>query len=91
MGMNKDDKTTPPPTAKLLAIYTSNFFVEAPDPLTVAYYANDDHNYANMVIRVNGAMQKGEYEVQVAKDGHSNLFVCAIRAGSYDKNSQKKS
>jgi hypothetical protein len=30
-------------------------------------------------------MQKGEYKVQVTKDGHSILFICAIRARWFDK------
>jgi hypothetical protein len=76
--MNENDKTTPPPTAKLLEISTSNFSVKATNPLTIAYYAYGVHGYANVVIQVNGTMQKSKCEVQVAKDGHSLMFVCAI-------------
>jgi hypothetical protein len=86
---NKDDKTMHPPTAKPLIISTSNFSIEATNPLTVSYYADGAHDYANVVIRVNGTMRKGEYQVQVAKDGHSILFVCSIR--SFDKKISKKS
>ncbi len=83
--MNKDDKTTPPPTAKPLGISTSNFSVEATYPLTVTYYADGAHNCAGVVIRVNGTMQKSEYEVQVTKDGHLLTFVCTIHTRSFDK------
>jgi hypothetical protein len=35
-------------------------------------------------------MEYGEYEVQVAKDGRLILFVCTIRARSFDKKILKK-
>ncbi len=60
----------------------SNFSIKAEDPLTVLYYANGVHD---LVFRVNGTMEYGEYKVQVAKDGCSILFVCAICAWSFDK------
>jgi hypothetical protein len=37
------------------------------DPVTVSYYAKGAHNYTNVVFRVNGMIDYGEYEVQVAK------------------------
>jgi hypothetical protein len=43
------------------------------------------HDYADVVIHVNGTMEYSEYEVQVAKDGGSILFVCTIHARSFDK------
>ena len=61
------------------------YSIEAGDPFTVSYYASGKHDYADVVFRVNGTMEYGEYEVQVAKDGRSILFVCAIRAKSFNK------
>ncbi len=55
------------------------------NPLTISYYADGAHNYADVVIWVNGIMGYGECEMRVAKDGRSILFVCAIRARSFDK------
>ncbi len=43
-----------------------------------------------MAIQANGAMGKGEYEVQVAEDGHLLTFVCAIRARLFDKKIPRK-
>jgi hypothetical protein len=88
-SVNKDDKTMPPLAAKLLAISTSNFSVEASNPLKVAYYAISTYNYTSAVIQVNGMMQKGEYEVQVARDGHSLTFVRAICTRLIDKKNLK--
>ncbi len=48
------------------------------------------HDYANVVIQVNGMMGKGESEVRVAKDGHSLTFVCTIQPRSFDKKFWKR-
>jgi hypothetical protein len=56
------------------------YSVEAGDPFTVSYYASGKHDYADVVFHVNGAMEYGEYEIRVAKDGRSISFVRAIRA-----------
>jgi hypothetical protein len=66
------------PAAKLPAI--STFSIKLADSLTVSYYADGVHDYASVVIQVNRTMEYGEYEVQVANDGHSILFVHAIHA-----------
>jgi hypothetical protein len=79
-----------PLATKPLAISTSNFSIEATDLLTVSYYAEGAHNYANVVIRVNRTMEKGEYEVRVAKDGHLISFVSTINARFFDKTVIKK-
>jgi hypothetical protein len=50
------------------------------DPLIVSYHPPGKHDYANVVFRVNGTIEYAEYEVQVAKDGRSILFVRAIHA-----------
>jgi hypothetical protein len=55
------------------------------DPLTVTYYDGGTHDYADMVIRMNGTMKKGKYEVQVAKDSLLLSFLCAICTRSFDK------
>ncbi len=72
----------PPPAAKPLAI--SNLSFKATDPLTVAYYTDGAHNYANVAICVNSTMQKGEYQVRVGEAGLLLLFLCTIRARSFD-------
>jgi hypothetical protein len=79
----KADEITHLPAPMLPIILT--FLIEAEDPLTVSYYATGKHNYADVVICVNGMMEYGEYEVQVAKDGCSILFVHAIGARLFDK------
>ncbi len=66
------------------------FSIEVEDPLTISYYATGKHNYADVVFRVNGRMECSEYEVQVAKDSCSILFVCAILAKLFDKIILKK-
>jgi hypothetical protein len=71
------------PAPKLPNIRT--YSIEAEDPFAISYYANGKHNYSNVVIRVNGTMEYGEYEVRVAKDDRSISFVCAIRAKLFDK------
>jgi len=54
------------------------------------YYAGGVYDYANVVFCVNGTMQKGEYQVQVAKDGLSILFIHAISSRSFDKKILRK-
>ena len=48
----------------------------AEDPFTESYYADGvyAYDYADVVFRVNGTMQKGEYVVRVAEDGLSVSF-----------------
>jgi hypothetical protein len=58
----------PPSAAKPLAIST-NFSVKATNPLTITYYADGVHGYADVAIHLNITMNKGEYEMQVAEDG----------------------
>ena len=73
----------PPPAAATAA---TSFSANAEDPLTAHYYYADRvYDYASVVFRVNGMMQKGEYQVRVAKDGRSVSFVCAISLRSFDK------
>ena len=43
-----------------------------------------------MVFCVNGTMQKGEYQMRVAEDGLSVLFVRAISSRSFDKKILRK-
>ena len=49
----------------------------------VAYYADGVHDCTDVAIRVNGTLEKGEYEAQVADDSLLLLFVCTIRARSF--------
>ena len=65
----------PPPAAAAAA---TSFSVDANEPLMDNYYANGAYDYADVVFYVNGTMQKGEYQVRVAKDSLLALFVCAI-------------
>ncbi len=71
------------PTCPFLPAATTAtcFSVDAGDPLMTHYY---------VVFRVNGTMQKGEYQIQVAEDGLLVLFVCAIPSRSFDKKILKK-
>jgi hypothetical protein len=73
----------PPPTAAAAA--ATSFSVDANDPLTAQYYAAGVYDYADVVFRVNGTMNKGEYQVRVAEDGLSVSFVRAISSRSFDK------
>ncbi len=73
------------PAPKLPNIRT--YSIKAEDPFTISYYTNGKHDYANAVICVNGTMEYGEYEVQVAKDGRSILFVHPIYVKSFNKGS----
>ena len=54
------------------------------------YYADGAYDYADVVFCVNGTMQTGEYQVRVAEDGLSALFVCAILSHSFDKSILRK-
>ncbi len=77
----------PPPPAAAAAAATAAtcFSVDAGDPLTTHYYAEGVYDYADVVFRVNGTMQKGEYQIQVVEDGLSVSFVRAIPSCSFDK------
>ncbi len=75
----------PPPPAVAAAAAATSFSVNAEDPLTAHYYAEGAYDYADVVFRVNGTMQKSEYQVRVAEDGLSVLFVRAISSMSFDK------
>ena len=75
----------PPPAAAAAAAAVTSFSVDAGDPLTTHYYAEGVYDYANVVFCINGTMQKGEYQIQVAKDGLLVLFVRAIPSRSFDK------
>jgi hypothetical protein len=56
----KADEITHLPAPKLPKIRT--FSIDAEDPLTILYYATGKHNYADVVIGVNGTrMEYGEY------------------------------
>ena len=78
----------PPPAAAAATAPGTSFSVDASNPLTSHYYADGVYDYADVVFRVNGTMQKGEYQVQVAKDGLS--VVRAISSRSFDKKILKK-
>jgi hypothetical protein len=79
----------PPPAAAAAAAdaaaVATSFSVDAEDPITVSYYAVGAYDYADVVFRINGTMQKREYQVRVAEDGLSVSFVRAISAMSFDK------
>jgi len=57
----------------------------AEDPFTESYYADRVYDYTNIVFRVNGTKQKGEYEVRVAEDGLSVSFQRAICSRFFNK------
>jgi len=81
----------PPAAAAAAAAAATSFSVNAEDPLTAHYYYADGvYGYADVVFHVNGMMQKGEYQVRVAKDGLSVSFVCAISLRSFDKKILRK-
>jgi hypothetical protein len=81
----------PPPVAAAAAPATAtSFSVDAEDPITVSDYAVGAYDYANIVFRINGTMQKSEYQVRVAKDGLLVSFVRAISAMSFDKKILRK-
>ncbi len=57
----KADEITHLPAPKLPEIWT--FSINAEKPLTVFYYATGKHNYADVVIHVNGTMEYSECKV----------------------------
>ena len=67
----------PPPAATVAAAAiaatanATSFSVDALDPLTSHYYADGFYDHADVVYCINGTMQEGKYQVQVAKDGLS--------------------
>jgi len=75
----------PPPTTAAAAAAATSFSVDAEDPITVSDYAVGAYNYADVAFRVNGMMQKSEYQVRVAEDCLSVSFVRAISSMSFDK------
>jgi len=54
------------------------------------YYAEGAYDYADVVFRISGTMQKSEYQVRVAEDGLSVSFVRAISSMSFDKKILRK-
>jgi hypothetical protein len=80
----------PPPPAAATAAAATSFSIKAEDPLMAHYYTNGVYDYAGVVFRVNGTMQKSEYQVRVAKDGLSVSFMHAISSRSFDKKILRK-
>jgi hypothetical protein len=78
-------KPPPPATAAAAAATATSFSIDAEDPITVSDYAVGAYDYADVVFRINGTMQKSEYQVRVAEDGLSVSFVRAISSKSFDK------
>ena len=69
----------PPAAAAAAAAAATSFSVNAEDPLTAHYYYADRvYDYTSVVFRVNGMMQKGEYQVRVAKDGLGLVRLCNL-------------
>jgi len=84
-------KPPSPAAAAAAAAAVATFFsVDAEDPLTAHYYAVGAYDYADVVFRVNGTMQKSEYKVRVAEDGLSVSFIRAISSCSFDKKILRK-
>jgi hypothetical protein len=83
-------KPPPPAAAAAAAAAATSFSVDAEDPLTAHYYAVGAYDYADVVFRVNGTMQKREYQVRVAEDGLSVSFLRAISSLSFDKKILRK-
>ncbi len=54
------------------------------------YYADGVYDYADTVFCINKTMQKSEYQIQVAEDGLSVSFLCAICSCSFDKKILRK-
>ena len=80
----------PPPAAAAAAAVATSFSVDAEDPITVSDYAVGAYDYADVVFRINGTMQKSEYQVRVAEDGMSVSFLRAISSRSFDKKILRK-
>ncbi len=78
-------KPPPPAAAAAAPAAATSFSVDAEDPITVSYYAVGAYDYADVVFRINGTMQKNEYQVRVAEDGLSISFVRAISSMFFDK------
>ena len=75
----------PAPAAAAAAATATSFSVDAEDPITAHYYAVGAYDYTDVVFRVNGTMQKREYQVRVAEDGLSVAFLRVISSPSFDK------
>ncbi len=88
--MTAASATPPPPSATAAAAAATSFSVDAEDPHTAHYYAAGAYDYVNLVFRINGTMQKSEYQVRVAEDGLSVSFVRAIFSISFDKKILRK-
>jgi hypothetical protein len=80
-----DDYVADNTAAAAAAAAATSSSVDAEDPLTAHYYAVGAYDYADVVFRVNGTMQKSEYQVRVAEDGLLVSFVRAISLMSFDK------
>jgi hypothetical protein len=82
----------PPPPAAAAAAALTSFSVDAEDSITVSDYAVGvgAYDYADVAFRVNGTMQKSEYQVRVAEDGLLVSFVRAISSMSFDKKILRK-
>ena len=80
----------PPPAAAAAPAAATSFSIDAEDPITVSDYAVGAYDYADVVFRINGTMQKSEYQVRVAEDGLSVSFVRAISSRSFDKKILRK-
>ena len=78
-------KPPPPAAAAAAPAAATSFSIDAEDPITVSDYAVGAYDYADVVFRINGTMQKSEYQVRVAEDGLSVSFVRAISSKSFDK------
>jgi hypothetical protein len=83
-------KPPSPVAAAAAPAATTSFSVDAEDPITVSDYTVGAYNYADVGFRINGTMQKSEYQVRVAEDGLSVSFVRAISAMSFDKKILRK-
>jgi hypothetical protein len=83
-------KPPPPAAAAAAPAVATSFSVDAEDPITVSDYAVGAYDYADVVFRINGTMQKREYQVRVAEDGLLVSFVRAIFAMSFDKKILRK-
>ena len=83
-------KPPPPAAAAAAPAAATSFSIDAEDPITVSDYAVGAYDYADVVFRINGTMQKSEYQVRVAEDGLSVSFVRAISSRSFDKKILRK-
>ena len=67
----------PPPAAAAAA---TSFSVDAKHPLTDNYYADGTYDYADVVFRINGTMQKGEHQVRRGSSRRSWVWSTARAA-----------